>query len=154
MLKTFSTLEQIKKEAWFENNNSISPQIIWNFQARAYSRILSQLGKIYDIQTSIKNQFYIDSPGETILKSIETELATAYLLMSEYWISAYWDIYQTWKDKELRALSWLSEIAWWKNRLYFSNWTEFILFSTAPDLSWPLYTKPINQRIFNTTDRY
>lgn len=84
MANTYTTNNEVRNEAGFDYNTDITDSQIEAARLRASGVINSQIGSRYKLPLS-DNACWSTSPAKDLVKNIELMLASAYLLIKEYW---------------------------------------------------------------------
>lgn len=78
----FSTVDNIRSEAGFDNNCNIDDTVIETYGNRAYGIVRSKISRMYSLTTLAEN--FTGSDAEALLVACEELLAAGYLLRKEY----------------------------------------------------------------------
>lgn len=122
----YSTVSEIRSEAWLNNNTYITDPQIAVYQNRSYSIIQSALASIYDLTVLIDaNADFNNSPAQWLLKNIEILLSAWYLMMKWYGTDGLGSQDSEARDKINEGYSILNSLASQKTRLFRNDLTEF-----------------------------
>lgn len=148
-MATFALTSQIRKEAWFDNNQDVSDQLIDGYRDRAYAIIYSTVSTLYNVPDMLWSAQWSTSNAKSLLAQAEILLGAGYLLFKEYGIDQMgYDNSQA-KDKIDEGKSILRDIASGKIRLFGADGLEFGRVWTT--ISWPVSSKPREDKHFTSS---
>lgn len=129
----FSSVDDIRFEAWFVWNPDVSDQEILSYEQEAHWSILSRLAAKYDISyLDTSNTNFDQSPAHFALAMIERLRAAWNLLIAEYWP----DGTERKENGEIKIQEAKDALAMFfsdnPTRLIWNDWSEF---TTVPS-SW------------------
>lgn len=137
----FTTIELVRIESWFDDNDNIGDTLITSYITQATWIVAWSIWSIYDLNAigfwgTEFDENYIWSPAEKFLTWIATQLASWYLLKKEYWE----DPIEASKDgsgKIKNAEDLLDRIVSWGIRLLWKDLKEFTKASVSEKpLQW------------------
>lgn len=119
----FTTVDDIRSEAGFDNNCNIDDTVIEKYGDRAHGILLSKVALRYNLTTIAEN--FTGSEAETLLIACEELLAAGYLLRKEYGPDAL-DSDKDGKKKIDEAMEILDKVSSGEIPLIDSNNNEYV----------------------------
>lgn len=126
----YSTPSKVRLEAWFEDNNDISVDLIKMMQDRATGVINWIIWKRYSLSTIISDPNFPWSQAESFLAWLEELIWAGFLLNKEYGIQDT-DSKNNWDIKINSAYKLMSDMIEGNSKLFDSNWNEYPTLSSS-----------------------